>query len=154
MTYPHFPFRPMSPMFPTWDYVELYHADFATHFNLYPYIHLNASVESASWIGNSTDGNWNISVQEQQTGRSSFALFDHFIIASGHNHYPYIPTWEGQEDWLKERTRNGQQREILHSIFWRNATKYENRTVLVVGGNASGRDVALHVAPVAEKVRG
>ena len=152
MTYPHIPFRPMSPMFPTHEYVWQYHVDYARDFDLYHYIRLNTTVESSTWVGNSSVGKWNITVRDIHANKRSHALFDHFIVASGHNHYPYTPSWEGQADWLKGKTKDDQPREILHSIFWRNATKYENRTVLVVGGNASGRDVALHVGPVASKV--
>lgn len=79
-------------------------------------------------------------------------MFDHLVVANGHNHYPYIPTWPGQDAWLNAETTDGPQREILHSIFWRNGTKYEGRTVLVIGGGASGRDAALHTAPFARKV--
>lgn len=70
------------------------------------------------------------------------------IVASGHNHYPYVPDWKGTNLWLA-----GTDRQILHSIFYRQPDDYAGKTVLVVGDGASGRDIAQQVSPVALKVR-
>jgi len=151
MTYPHFPFREMSPLYPNHKYVWEYHKDFADYFNLTPLIHFNTTVVSASWEGNAKRGLWNVIVQNV-SGQNESRSFDHLIVANGHNHYPHIPSWPGQKDWLASSPSSGPEREILHSIFWRNATKYEERTVLIVGGGASGSDATLHVCHVAKKV--
>lgn len=79
--------------------------------------------------------------------------FDHLVVANGHNQYPSIPTWPGQDEWLKNSPSSGPKREILHTVFWRDPSRYAGRTVVVVGGGASGRDAALHTGPVARKVR-
>ncbi|KAH8115093.1 FAD/NAD-binding domain-containing protein [Phellopilus nigrolimitatus] len=148
MTYPHFPFRPLTPIFPSHEHIEQYHVDYANHFKLSPYLHFNTSILSAAWVGNTSFGSWNITVEDKLTGSRSHRLFDHLIAANGHNRYPYVPTWPGQESWLQGKKG----REIIHAVFWRNGTKYEGKSVLVVGGNASGRDVVIHTQPVAEKV--
>lgn len=151
MTYPGFPFRPMTPLFPIHEHVEQYHLDYMKHFNLTDHIYINNTVLNSSWIGNSTVGLWNVTVRDRQ-GTLRSGSYDHLVVASGHNHYPYIPSWPGQGDWLRERTSTGSKREILHSIFWRSPAKYAGKTVLVVGGGASGRDAALHISPVAKRV--
>lgn len=151
MTYPHFPYREMTPLYPNHRFVWEYHKDFADHFNLTPLIQINTTVLSSAWEGNVSQGHWNVTVQKPSGGEESRA-FDHLIVANGHNHYPNIPTWPGRENWLTSSPDSGPRREILHSIFWRNATKYKGRNVLVVGAGASGSDALLHVGPVAEKV--
>ncbi|EJD04876.1 FAD/NAD-binding domain-containing protein [Fomitiporia mediterranea MF3/22] len=148
MTYPHFPFPPMTPVFPTHEYVSQYHYDFAKHYGLIQYIRFNTSVVRTEWIGNSTTGKWNITSRHQNADLEQHGLFDHLIAANGHYHYPRIPTWPGQDDWL---TAN-KSREILHSMYWRNGTKYAGRNVLVVGGGASARDVVLYTASHCHKI--
>ena len=98
-------------------------------------------------------GQWEVEFartdRQQDTER---AFFDHLIVANGHNHYPRRPHWDGQEDWLASTPAGSPKREILHSIFYREPERYANRTVVIVGGGASGRDAALQVGPLA-KVR-
>ncbi|KAL5478743.1 hypothetical protein ACEPAI_2020 [Sanghuangporus weigelae] len=148
MTYLHFPFPPKTPVFPSHDYISRYHYDFAHSFDLLRFIQFNTSVVRSAWIGNSSVGQWNVTTVDKNTGIQRHQLFDHLISANGHYRYPNIPTWPGQDDWLGAN----QDREILHSMYWRNGTKYTGKTVLVIGGRASGRDVVLNTAPHAEKV--
>ncbi|PSR74330.1 hypothetical protein PHLCEN_2v9947 [Hermanssonia centrifuga] len=146
MTYPGFTFRPGTPLFPTHNYVQQYHADFAEHFNLSSYIHLNHTVLATGWRGNNTHGEWVVDVEYDLGTKVYRRSFDHLIVANGHNHYPRIPHWPGEEDWLASSPT----REILHSIFYRNPERYTNQTVIVVGGGASGRDAALQIGPLAK----
>lgn len=160
MTFPNFPFRPGTPLFPTHEYVEQYHRDFAEQFNLRGLIRVDTRVTSARWVGDGSGGVWNVSFSSQTPARDGeerkreeakveWSLFDHLIVANGHNHYPNIPRWAGQEAWLEAK----EGREIIHSIFWRNGTKYEGKNVVVVGGGASGRDIVLHTSTYCRKVR-
>jgi cation diffusion facilitator CzcD-associated flavoprotein CzcO len=149
MTYPGFTFRPNTPLFPSHQYVQQYHADYVEHFNLTRFIYVNHTVLAAGWKGNSTHGEWIIDVE--RTGRDTKATevvrrsFDHLIIASGHNHYPRTPHWDGEAAWLANTPAGAPKREIHHSIFYREPENYTNRTVVIVGGGASGRDAALQV---------
>ena len=156
MTYPHFNFRPMTNLFPTHEHVWQYHRDYAEHFNLTSLIRFRTSVEKAEWVGNGTEGFWNVTfgsphyndLEGDKEGREEHAVFDHLVVANGHNHYPNIPNWPGQDEWLNAK----EGREIIHSIFWRNGTKYEGKNVLVVGGGASGRDIVMHTSTHCRKV--
>ena len=153
MTYPGSPFRPFTPLYPNHRYVWQYHEDYAENFNLNEHIVFNTTVINSSWIGDSKKGKWNITVRPQSGDTRSNLFYDHLIVASGHNHYPHVPKWPGEDKWTGESGKFLQNREILHSIFWRNGTKYANRTILVVGGNASGRDAILYTSPYARKVK-
>ena len=152
MTYPGFPFPPGTPLYPSHEYVQRYHRDFALQYNLLPYILFNHTVLSASWIGTSEEGRWDI-LSSDDSGQEIRRSFDHLVVANGHNHYPHSSTFPGQEAWLRRRNgANGRRREILHSIFYREPQRYADRTVVVVGSGGSGRDVASQVVLHARKV--
>lgn len=149
MTYPGFTYPPGTPLFPSHEYVWQYHVDFAEHYNLTQFIHLNHTVLAAGWSGNSTHGQWKLEVT--RTDRSDEVerrSFDHLVVANGHNHYPRIPHWDGENEWLTNSPSGAPKRELLHSIFYREPERYINRTVVVVGGGASGRDAALQIGPL------
>lgn len=153
MTYPGFTFPPGTPLFPTHDFVQQYHADFAEKYNLTDYIHLNHTILAAGWNGTHEGGGWVLDIGRTDVppafGQTSLRSdVDHLIIANGHNHYPRIPHWPGEQEWLSSTPAGAPKREILHSIFYREPERYTNRTVVIVGGGASGRDAALQVGPL------
>ena len=153
MTYPGFTFPPNTPLFPTHDFVWRYHADFAEHFNLTAYINLNHTVLAAGWRGTRQEGKWVVDVARTNGPRAQDVIrreFDHLIIANGHNHYPHIPRWPGEDEWLASTPAGSRKRDIRHSIFYREPEWYANQTVVIVGGGASGRDAALQVGPLAK----
>ncbi|RPD72555.1 FAD/NAD(P)-binding domain-containing protein [Lentinus tigrinus ALCF2SS1-7] len=152
MTYPGFTYPPLTPLFPSHEYVQQYHADYAEHYNLTAYLHFHHKVVAADWVGDSEQGEWDVVVEVQQPGGPSHVSkrsFDHLIVANGHNHYPHIPQWDGTEGWLANTPRGTPKRQILHSIYYRDPAKYTNRIVVIVGAGASGRDAALQVCKTA-----
>ena len=168
VTFPGFAFPPYTSLFPSYDRIQAYHHDFATHFNLHPHIHLNHSLESAYWVGNSSKGFWDLTIstdgpQEEvvpfnkssshnpRDGSRITKYFDHLVVANGHNHYPKIPSW-ATGDAAKEWLRNGNGRSIVHSIYFRGPEEYAGKVVLVVGAGASGRDIVTHSSGHAKKV--
>lgn len=153
MTYPGFPFPPNTPLFPSHQYVEKYHVDVAEQLNLTQYIQLDSEVYAAGWRGNSTHGKWEVEVHRSgDDARVQRDSFDHLIVANGHNHYPRVPHFNGTDDWTANSPVGGSKRELLHSIFYRSPEHYTNKTVVVVGGGASGRDAASQVVVTARKV--
>jgi hypothetical protein len=151
MTYPGFPFPPGTPLYPSHEFVEQYHQDYASHYNLVPYIMFNHTVLSSSWVGTQEEGRWDV-VVEDHNGHMIRRSFDHLLVANGHNHEPHMVTYKGQDDWLSHKSASGGEREIIHSIFYREPQRYVNRTVVVVGSGASGRDAASQVVLHAHKV--
>ncbi|EGN95029.1 hypothetical protein SERLA73DRAFT_77045 [Serpula lacrymans var. lacrymans S7.3] len=150
MTYPGFPFPPNTPLFPSHEHVEQYHRDYANHFSLVPYIRLNHTVLSSSWIGNSTDGVWKVVVQDHNRNKI-LKEHDHLIVANEHNHIPRIPKFTGQDKWLRSSPRNGPKREILHSIWYRGPERFRDRSVVVVGSGNSAQDVTSQVCLTARR---
>lgn len=156
MTYPHFPFAEGTTLFPRWDAVERYHADFAVRHDLTPYIRFNHTVVAADWRGDDVAGEWQVEVHAHHGDPDGELVmrrtFDHLLVANGHNHYPHVPVWEGTEEWLASSPAAALPREILHSIYYRQPERYTNYTVLVVGAGASAYDIAMHVGPLARTV--
>lgn len=56
------------------------------------------------------------------------------VVATGHNHTPYIPDWPG---------RNTFSGDLLHASDYRNAAPYAGRDVLVVGVGNTGAEIAV-----------
>ncbi|KZT04453.1 FAD/NAD-P-binding domain-containing protein [Laetiporus sulphureus 93-53] len=158
MTYPHVPFPPGTSLFPSWKAVLQYHEDFAKRFDLTPHIRLNHTVVSTQWHGHDDFGDWHVEVHSPSPDADSGEevvlkrTFDHLVVATGHNHYPHIPTWNGTDDWLANSRAGSPKRQIVHSIYYRHPKDYANQSVVLVGTGASGRDIALQVGPLARVV--
>ncbi|SEN08331.1 flavin-containing monooxygenase [Actinacidiphila rubida] len=56
------------------------------------------------------------------------------VVATGHNHTPYIPDWNG---------RNTFSGDLLHASDYRNPAPYAGRDVLVVGVGNTGAEIAV-----------
>ncbi|MBV8988910.1 MAG: NAD(P)/FAD-dependent oxidoreductase [Solirubrobacterales bacterium] len=59
------------------------------------------------------------------------------IIATGHQHTPWIPAWPGREQFSGR---------MLHSADYRNAREFHGADVLVVGPGCSGMEIAYDLA--------
>ncbi|KAI0761998.1 FAD/NAD-P-binding domain-containing protein [Trametes elegans] len=156
MTYPNFTYPPLTPLFPSHEYVQQYHADYAKSHGLLQHVRLFHKVAAANWDGDGESGKWNLEVHHLNPDaprgeplRVFERSFDHLIVANGHNHYPNIPQWDGTEGWLANTSAGTPKREIIHSIYYRHPERYTGRTVVIVGAGASGRDAALQVGKVA-----
>lgn len=56
------------------------------------------------------------------------------VVATGHNHTPYIPDWPGRDAFPGE---------LLHAARYRNPAPYAGRDVLVVGVGNTGAEIAV-----------
>ncbi|KAF8639192.1 hypothetical protein AX17_001678 [Amanita inopinata Kibby_2008] len=154
MTCPKFPFPAGTHLYPRHEHVEAYLVHYANHFNLLPFTKFNHRVLSASWHGTAEAGVWNVTYLTHRNQTHSRA-FQHLVVASGDLRTPRMPTWPGQKDWLDNSKDTGTDRagrEITHSVWYRRPEEYSNRSVLVVGDSASGRDIAVQIAPVVHEI--
>jgi cation diffusion facilitator CzcD-associated flavoprotein CzcO len=58
----------------------------------------------------------------------------HVIVATGHNHTPAVPAWQGMDDFTGE---------LIHASRYRNGAPYVGRTALVVGSGNTGAEIAV-----------
>lgn len=150
MTYPGFPFPPGTPLYPSHEHIKAYHWRYAQHNDLLNFVKFNHKIHTASWTGTSEEGYWNLTFSDKK-GALHHKAFDHLVVASGNNHIPRVPVWKGQDDWLSSSSAR-HSREIVHSVYYRGPEVFANRTVLIVGNGASGRDAASQIVDFARQV--
>lgn len=66
--------------------------------------------------------------------------FDAVVVASGHYNMPRIPEFIGLKEWKQAFPDR-----IMHSKGYRNASKYKDKTVLIVGAGVSSMDIAKEI---------
>ena len=165
MAFSGFQYPPHTPLFPFHAQVEAYHRSFASHFDLYPYIRFNHSVESAHWVGDASTGFWELSISTNGPQVEIIPLgnnpvrnhpkitrrFDHLVVASGYFHFPKFPQW-ATSDAANQWSQNGGGRSIVHSVYFRDPEEFTGKIVLIVGSGPSGEDIAIHITGHAKKV--
>lgn len=123
---PHLPFPEDYELYvPRLDLVR-YYEDYARNFNIRP--HFNETVTQVK----KTDGIWTVTC----AGGKSFTA-DQVVVASGANHVPHRPHWEGEEAY------GGQ---LLHSRNYKNTAPFRGKRVLIVGMGNTGAEIALDLA--------
>ena len=75
------------------------------------------------------DGRWLL-----RTERGEPVEVDRVVVATGFNRRPYLPDWEGREDYKGE---------LVHASSYRNPAPYRGKEVLVVGAGNSGAEIAI-----------
>lgn len=74
-------------------------------------------------------------------------VFDAVVVATGHYHVPYIPPVKGLDS-----AQTLFPKKIEHAKYFRNATKYKNKSVVIVGSRASGADLTKLISEEATTV--
>lgn len=124
--YTDFPMPDDYPEFPNhrqaWEYLRSY----ARHFNLYPHIELNTSVDDVRPVGEK----WRVTLSDG-TARDYRGV----VIANGHNWDPKLPDFPGDF--------TGQ---IIHSAVYKTPDVLRGKRVLVVGAGNSGCDIAVEAS--------
>ena len=147
----------LQPSFVTHETVQSYLEDYATTFDLKPYIHFHSKVTHVTMMEtNEHDDDDDdddklpptttpISIQwEQDASAHNKETFDVVCIANGHYALPSIPHISGLETHFTGRT--------LHSKYYDTPHKFTNQTVLCIGGRASGADLAREISAFAKQV--
>lgn len=126
MTISDFPLKDVAE-FPHHSVILEYYRDYAAHFNLYPYLHQNVTVQSiyknkTSWVVE-THGN--------------VYYCEHVVIATGTvNDCPNIPTDDFYENFTGLK---------LHSDSFDEIKGVEGKNILIVGGSDTAVDSAIEL---------
>lgn len=105
-----------------WEYLQQY----ARHFELYPAIEFNRSVERIEREGDE----WLVRLDGEETRR-----YAGVVIANGHNWDPKYPAYPGHFDGT-----------TLHSAGYKTPDVLRERRVLIIGAGNSGCDIAVESA--------
>ncbi|GAA5970322.1 hypothetical protein JCM11641_001663 [Rhodosporidiobolus odoratus] len=141
MTFPSRPFPPLTPVFAPHSRILSYLDHVVSSIDLDPYIHLSISRRS-----------WPDREKRLRIARSRNRTISH----------AFVPSFAGQDAWLAppssasaSSTSNKDEkvgdREITHSLSYRDPERYRGRTVVIVGNGASGWDIASQLVGIAEK---
>jgi len=110
-----------------------YLRDYAAHFSLHQYIHLNTVVES---VEPAAQGQWMVRARTGE--RVVIETCEAVVVCSGRDRYPLLPQLSG--------TFAGQ---ILHSSRYKGPEECSGQRIVVAGVGSSGVDIATELSRVA-----
>lgn len=135
-----FPMPASYPEWPSGQQVQEYLASYARHFDLDPLVHLETEVLSAEPVGSS---GWMLTVRDLRSGQTTEHSVDHLVVANGIFSEPFIPPYEGAQEF---RAAGGR---LCATSEFNNLEEARGKNVLVVGYGKSSCDVAAAVGEVA-----
>ena len=139
----HFSDTPLpstSPVFPHRGLVRKYIEDYAQ--DIRHLVKFHTQVESVSLqVSGSRQDVWALRSRDLLTLNCSTVSYDAVAICSGHYTVPYIPSIPGIREWNRDNPNI-----ITHSRFFRDASHFSNKKVLVIGNAASGIDIANQIS--------
>ena len=133
--FPDFPMPDAYPDYPSHWQVHRYFRSYAEHFGLLD--HLSFNTEVVIVVPAASGERWDVTVRNRDTGEEVTRQYAGVVIANGHNWWPKIPTYPGQDTFTGE---------ILHSANYKTADAVRGKRVLVVGAGNTGCDVAVESA--------
>ncbi|XP_055327424.1 atrial natriuretic peptide receptor 1-like [Paramacrobiotus metropolitanus] len=129
-----------------------YMRSYADHFKLIPHIKFRHRVIRVMPIPGTSgkacgEGHastqWNVTYENLENADIADDIFDAVVVCNGHYHKPNLPELPGLTDF------NG---EVIHSSDYRIPEVYRGKTVLIIGGSISARDIAIELLPAAKKI--
>jgi cation diffusion facilitator CzcD-associated flavoprotein CzcO len=130
--YRDYPMPDTYPDYPSHRLVLAYLRDYARHFEVYPLIQFNRSIER---IERADDGCWDMLLDGGERRQ-----YGGLVVANGHNWDAKRPEYPGTFDGLQ-----------LHSAQYKTPDVIRGKRVLVVGAGNSGCDIAVESAQNAAK---
>ena len=137
--FPDFPMPDAYPDYPSHWQIHRYFRSYAEHFGLFDHLHFNSEVVGV--VPADLD-RWNVTVRNRETGEETTRQYAGVVIANGHNWWPKIPQYPGQDTFTGE---------IRHSAHYKSADVIRGKRVLVVGAGNTGCDVAVESAQNAKE---
>ncbi|MEZ5117616.1 MAG: NAD(P)-binding domain-containing protein [Candidatus Nanopelagicales bacterium] len=133
--FPDFPMPDDYPDYPSHWQVHRYLRRYAEHFGLLDRIALSTEVVRAVPV-EGTD-QWDVTVRYRGTGEERTLRYAGVVVANGHNWWPKVPTYPGQDSFTGQ---------VIHSADYKGAEILRGKRVLVVGAGNTGCDVAVESA--------
>lgn len=142
--YPDFPMPDRYPDYLHHEQVLDYLRSYAHHFGLDEVIEYRTNVDRIEPAPGTRDVTgtaplWEVTVTKD--GSTETRRYGALVIANGHNWFPKMPAYPGQDDFTGE---------IIHSADYKEASILRGKRVLVVGAGNTGCDIAVEGAQQAE----
>ncbi|KAL8974265.1 MAG: hypothetical protein Q9197_001492 [Variospora fuerteventurae] len=84
---------------------------------------------------------WEVTSRDLNSDRTVAESFDAVIAANGHCDWPLLPAIEGLDAWSTSHPES-----LHHSVSYKNAGRFVDKRVLLVGGGPSGADISHQIA--------
>ncbi|KAK3913651.1 Flavin-containing monooxygenase FMO GS-OX1 [Frankliniella fusca] len=139
MCYPDFPFKKGGRSYATHQEIRDYLKNYAQHFDLHQFVQHYSHVKRVAPQGS----RWSVVVEDLKSGRVTEEVFDAVLVCNGHYSVPYTPTVPNMSLYGGVS---------MHSHDYREPSRFAGADVVVLGANASGLDIAVEVAKVANTV--
>lgn len=136
----HFPGA--APVFPHRDQVHAYLRAYAATIGPGGRVHTATDVVKAVKQADE----WVVTVQSPGSD-PHVERYDAMVVANGHFDVPYIPDVPGVGEWARLAAKT-----VSHAKYFGDGSAYAGKTVLIVGGYASGTDLAVQIGVSAAKV--
>ena len=137
--FPDFPMPDAYPDYPSHWQVHRYFRSYAEHFGLFDHLSFNSEVVG---ITPAPADRWDVTVLDRASGVTTTRQYAGVVVANGHNWWPKIPQYPGQDTFTGE---------IKHSAHYKSADVVRGKRVLVVGAGNTGCDVAVESAQNAKE---
>jgi cation diffusion facilitator CzcD-associated flavoprotein CzcO len=142
MAFLDFPFHSQPESFLHHTEVKAYLEGYSGQFDLLKYIVFNSEVILIEHLEGDEEF-WKVKVRNVTTNNVTEYVFHSVMVCNGHYSKQYIPEIPGMSSF------GGQ---IIHSHVYRTPEQFAGRIVAVLGGSASGIDISLELASVADRV--
>lgn len=142
MAFPDFPFQEQAASFLHHSLVLQYLNDYCDHFRLRPMIRFRTRVDHVKPM-DQTPSRWSVRATDLNTKQPTEETYDYVIVCNGHYFRPYLPFIKGMEHFAGQ---------VMHSHDYRTPEVMRSLRVAVLGAAASGLDISLEVATVANQV--
>jgi len=139
MAFPDFPFANQQKSFLHHSEVLEYLEQYAEAHLLHKYIQFSTQVEQVvpGKMG------WDVTTKQLETGFTSTTSYQAVMVCNGHYSVPVVPKIHGLDKY---------EGNLIHSHNYRKPEQFDGQIVLILGGGASGTDIAVEVAGKASKV--
>lgn len=136
-----FPYPKGYPEWPTGEQVQEYFDAYVEAKNLGDDLRLNTEVTRAE---PQDGGGWKLEIRDTRSGAEESEEFDYLIVANGIFCDPFIPPFEGIEEFEQAGGR------VCHTTQIHDPAEVAGKRVIVVGYGKSACDVATTIAPETE----
>jgi cation diffusion facilitator CzcD-associated flavoprotein CzcO len=130
--YPDFPMPDDDPDYLHHEQVHRYLQRYARHFGLHEVIRFRTEVAACS---PAIDGGWDVLLRTPAGDER--CRYGTVVVANGHNWYPKLPTYPGQDTFTGE---------LLHAADYHAADRFDGQRVVIVGAGNTGCDLAVEAA--------